>query len=340
MKKIFSIFSLIIASNIVLAQGLHFSQFFNNPVFLNPANTAQLASDDYRVGMVYRTQYTNIPVPYNTLGASGEFGLMRNNLETNWFGAGFAIWNDVSGDANLRLTKAQVTGAYHIITSEKSMWNLGVGIANVSRSVNISGLTFVSQWDEFSFNPDNPNGEKANAGKTNYVDIDFGGNYTYNNNDITSFKIGASVQHINTPKESFLGGKNRLGMRPVLSVEASFKTNDNFLFQPSAYYTVQKKASELVVGTMTNINLSRGNGLYGKDKNELLTGFYYRTGDALIFCSGYKFNNTALMISYDHTISSLKNANRGFGAFEISLLYTGRYGNYNEARPTYGCPRF
>jgi type IX secretion system PorP/SprF family membrane protein len=340
MKKILNIFIGLCFTTSVVGQGLHFSQFYNNPVFINPANTGQLQDADYRVGLIYRTQYTNIPVPYNTVGASAEFGLMRNNLENNWFGVGISVWNDKSGDGNLSLTKTQANAGYHILAGDKSLLSLGVGIANVARNVNISALTFVSQWDDLSFNPALPNQEKAPSGNMSYLDIHFGGNFLYTPNDQTSISIGASVQHINQPKETFLGTTNRIGMRPILNAEATFKTSDNFILQPSAYYTYQKRASELVFGTMTNTNLSRGNGLYNSDKNELLNGIYYRMGDAIIFCTGYKWNNFSLMMSYDHTLSSLAVANRGFGAFEVSLTYNGKYGNFNEARPTYGCPRF
>ncbi|HRP45632.1 MAG TPA: type IX secretion system membrane protein PorP/SprF, partial [Ginsengibacter sp.] len=41
-------------------QDLHFSQFFNNPLLTNPANTGFIPDADYRPGASYRNQYSNI----------------------------------------------------------------------------------------------------------------------------------------------------------------------------------------------------------------------------------------------------------------------------------------
>jgi hypothetical protein len=146
--------------------------------------------------------------------------------------------------------------------------------------------------------------------------------------------------HINQPKETFLDGSNRLGMRPVFDFEMSYKTNKNLIVTPSAYYTFQKRASELVVGLMTNANLIGNGNYFRSDRNELLTGFYMRVGDALIFMSGYRYKNTTFTVSYDHTISGLTQANRGVGAIEFSLIYSNKYGSNGGERKILGCPRF
>jgi hypothetical protein len=125
----------------------------------------------------------------------------------------------------------------------------------------------------------------------------------------------------------------------VLDVEANFKSGDNLIISPSVYYTSQKRASELLFGAMSTVNLSRKQYM-NSDRNELLLGVYHRLGDALIFCSGYNYNRVKLMCSYDYTISSLATANSGYGALEISLIYVGKYGSTASDRRTYGCPRF
>src|SRR5674476_1129746 len=71
MKKFFKILAGIIGSlviqNVALAQDLHFSQFFNNPLLTNPANTGFIPDADYRLGASYRNQYSNIMAqPYQS----------------------------------------------------------------------------------------------------------------------------------------------------------------------------------------------------------------------------------------------------------------------------------
>ena len=51
------------------AQGMHFSQYYNAPLLINPANTALMSDHDYRMGANYRSQWTKVPVPYKTFSA-------------------------------------------------------------------------------------------------------------------------------------------------------------------------------------------------------------------------------------------------------------------------------
>jgi type IX secretion system PorP/SprF family membrane protein len=339
MKQLLFIFFGLFFYQILNAQGIHFSQFFNSPILLNPASTGMLAEDDYRVGVQYRNQYQNIPVPYNTTSAWADFGVGRKDNATNWWGLGAAFWNDQAGDSKLKMTKAQINSAYHVGLGEKNMLSFGTAVGVVNRRIDLTGLTFDNQWDEFSFNNDLPSQEKIISGKTNYLDIQAGINFSHFNNEKLYYKVGVSALHINQPKETFLNGNNRLGIRPMIDMELSYKTSDNFILSPSAYYTVQKKGSETVVGFMTNANLVR-NSFQRSDRNEFINGVYYRIGDALIFNSGYRWKNTTFMISYDHTISGLAKANSGVGAVEISIIYSSRYIGFNGERKIMGCPRF
>jgi type IX secretion system PorP/SprF family membrane protein len=340
MKKLNILIVAICTAQLLNAQGLHFSQFYNTPLLLNPANTALLPDDDIRGGINYRTQFSKVPVPYITNSAFVDMGLNRTKNENSWLGVGLGVWDDKAGDGNLRLTKVQGTAAYHIITDEHTMWSVGLGLASVSRSINFSNLTYLSQWDEFSFNNNLPSQENVRAGKTSYLDANLGASYTYHTEDKYDITFSGSVLHVNQPKETFLSnGKNRIGMRPVFSLDANFKSGENLLISPAVYYTTQKGASELVFGAMSTTNLSRRTYM-NTDKNLFLLGAYHRLGDAVIFSSGYQFNNYKLMASYDYTISKLASAISGYGAFEVSLIYQGKYRNYTSDRRTFGCPRF
>jgi hypothetical protein len=116
-----------------------------------------------------------------------------------------------------------------------------------------------------------------------------------------------------------------------------YKASDNIIITPSIYYTREKKASELVGGTLFNINASGGASL---GTSEIIAGAFYRTGDAAIVAAGYKMKNFQFLFSYDHTISNMAQGNSGLGAFELSLLIQGNYRPGNSLSTTYGCPRF
>ena len=135
--KAFKLFSLLIISCLIVTnsfgQDLHFSQFFNNPLLTNPANTGFIPDADYRLGASYRNQYSNImAVPYKTISIYGDAQVFRNRIETGWLGLGGVILRDVAGTGSLTSTKAYASVAYHQQLGLSSLLSAGfhVGWAN------------------------------------------------------------------------------------------------------------------------------------------------------------------------------------------------------------------
>ena len=55
------------------SQDLHFSQYFNTPLLVNPANTGFAPDVDWRAGINYRNQYSSLTAnPYKTMSAWGR----------------------------------------------------------------------------------------------------------------------------------------------------------------------------------------------------------------------------------------------------------------------------
>jgi len=337
MKKITILIAFVTGSFMVQAQGLHFSQYNNAPMLLNPANTGLLQDNDWRAGINYRTQWVTVPVPYNTFSIFADCGLFRNKWETSWLGTGLAVWRDVAGNGNLSLTKVQGNLAYHLLLNDNASLSAGLGAAYNQRSVDFSKLTYDSQWDEFSFNKNISSNETNSTQKASFLDLSVGMNMSYYNNDNIYMKVSLGARNVNQPVESFYGSDNKLGLRPIANVDLTYKASNKLMINPSVYYTRQKKASELVGGAMFNINVGE-NRVAGN--NEFLIGAYYRNKDAVIVSTGYKFQQHRVTFSYDHTVSDMSDGNNGLGAFEISLILQGNYKSGNEIINTYGCPRF
>src|SRR5690348_17309701 len=105
MKKTFLTAIIAACSLPAFAQSLHFSQYYNAPMLLNPANTALMSDYDYRVGANYRNQWATIPVPYNTASAWFDLQAFRKFEGTGWLGIGGAFFNDKAGNGNLSLNQ-------------------------------------------------------------------------------------------------------------------------------------------------------------------------------------------------------------------------------------------
>jgi type IX secretion system PorP/SprF family membrane protein len=324
------------SAGMALAQGMHFSQYYNAPLLLNPANTALMPNSDYRVGFNFRKQWASVPVPYRTISAYGDFQAMRNKNQTNWMGLGVAFFNDVAGDGDLSLSRIEGFVAYHVEMGISSMLSVGISAASVQRKVDFNKFTFNNQWDGFSFDPTLATGESGYVAKTSFLDVSAGVNYAYFPNEDVYIKLGVGLGHLNQPKESFYNQSNQIGFRPTANFDGLFKLNASVILNPSIYYTSEKNASEIVYGTLFQVNVA------GVDANatSLILGAFHRWNEAVIGTIGLQIGEMRVMSSYDFTISSLSPFNKGKGAFELGLKYEGLYGEGSRGRRSYNCPRF
>jgi type IX secretion system PorP/SprF family membrane protein len=318
------------------AQGMHFSQYYNAPMLLSPANTGLMPDNDFRLGAQYRNQWAQVPASFNTISAYGDFQVLRNKNETNWLGIGGAFFNDRAGTGDLSLTKIQLTAAYHVQLGSYNMFSIGLGAAFVQRSVNFRKLTFDTQWDGFSFDPGLANGESYAFQRTSYADFSAGINYAFYPNENTYLKVGLGLDHVNAPTESFYKMENKIGRRPVANIDLLLRLDDNWIAEVSGYYTQQKSASEIVYGAQFSCNVSP----HERRPNVLIFGVYHRLGDAVIPVLGFEWNKIKVLASSDITISSLSSATHGNGALEISFVYKGLYHPGTINPNAYNCPRF
>lgn len=320
----------------VVAQGLHFSQFYNAPLLTSPANAGLMSEKDFRVSANYRTQWGSVPVPFNTFAVQADFEILPNREHTNWLGVGAAIFSDKSGDGNLEMTTVAGFVAYHLQLGETKMLSLGVSVATVQRSVDFAKLTFDAQWDGSDFNTNLSNHEKGLVGKTSYADMGVGLNYASFPNENLYMKFGLSVAHLNTPRETFLNESNAVGIRPTATIDIVYKLQDGIIIIPSVYYTQQHGAYELMYGGLGEVNIGDM-----ETNTYLVAGVFNRWQDAIVFACGYEWKGLRIMASYDYTISNLGQYINHNGALEFCVRWTGLYKNENaSSRKMYQCPRF
>lgn len=327
----------------VTAQSIHLSQFYNAPLLITPANTGLMPENDFRLGLNYRNQWGALPVPYNTFSAWGDLkiGGNKERERTNWLGLGFAIYNDKAGDGQLALTQLQASIAYHLQMGNSSMLSVGGSFARINRSLDFNKLIFDNQWTGVAFNTNLQTGEPLGILRDNYNTVGAGINFAYFPNEGLYLKVGAGAVNINNPVESFYNNNtdaNIIRMRPSATIDAFIRTGDVFIVNPSAYYTTQSGAAEIVAGTLLRTILSSAS---TGTAIELIFGGYYRVGDAIIGAAGLQVGNIQFMASYDATLSGLAPYNNSYGALEFSLIYQGQYNrNKGKIRNSYTCPRF
>ena len=321
----------------IIAQDLHFSQFFNNPLLTNPANTGFIPDADYRLGASYRNQFSNImAVPYKTISVYGDAQVFRDKIQTGWLGLGGVILRDVAGTGSLTSTKVYGSIAYHQMLGLSSLLTAGFNVGWANKRVDQNKLTFPDQFDGHFFDGSLPTSVQLVNNSVSYFDMQAGLNYAYFPTENIYINAGYSIQHVNQPMETFFSddASSKLSMRHIGFLNSIFKLNDNVIINPAAYYTTQAKSNELVAGLNAAYNLS------GDGSKQIIGGLFYRYRDAVIPTVGLQINNIRFTFSYDVTSSALKNFNHSFGAQEFNLLNNGFYNQYNGNRQQSLCPTF
>jgi len=318
------------------AQDLHFSQFFNSPLSTNPANTGFIPDADYRLGAHFRNQWPSILAsPYKTLSIYADAQVFRNRIENGWLGLGGLLLSDQAGTGGLHSTKIYGSIAYHQMLGSSSLLTAGFNVGWANKRIDQTKLTFPSQFNGIFFDNTIDPGVIFVNNNVSYFDMQVGMNYAYFPDENTYINAGYSIHHVNRPQETFFSesaDSSRIAMRHIAFVNAILKVNDRVIINPNAYFTMQAKSHELMLGMNANYDLSGGG-----DK-QLIAGLYYRAGDALVPMLGFEISNIRFTFSYDVTTSGLKNFNNAQGAQEFNLMKKGFYGTPGSQQVL--CPRF
>src|SRR3954470_1548248 len=104
MKKIKYVSALLVftlSGVIVRAQDIHFSQLYETPLLISPANTG-FYNGYFRAIANYRNQWASMNNAFQTMGLSLDGGLFRSRKRPAFMGIGFTVFNDQAGAAKLR----------------------------------------------------------------------------------------------------------------------------------------------------------------------------------------------------------------------------------------------
>ena len=338
LPKAWVLLAMVLLSLSASAQDLHFSQFFNSPLSTNPANTGFLPAADYRLGANYRSQWANVPVPFRTMSIYGDAQAFRNRFDNGWVGLGGLILQDKAGSGNLTSTKVYASAAYHQMLGNTGLLSAGFNLGWANKRVDVVKFTFDNQWNGRFFDALAPSGETFNATNISYFDMQVGLNYAWFPTDNVYVHGGASVHHINRPRETFFNASptydNRIARRYIFFADAMVKVSDRVILSPGAYFSTQAKATELMAGLHANYNLT------GDGEQQLIVGAYMRAGNAVIPMIGYQWKQFRFMFSYDATTSALANYTNINGALEFAMQYDGYYPTYNGDKRQSMCPGF
>jgi type IX secretion system PorP/SprF family membrane protein len=344
MKRYLTILSagILLGVNTANAQDIHFSQFWENEIFQNPALTG-IFSGEYKAGMDYRSQWGSVATPFNTVMLAGETRILVNRNVGDYLSFGLAYTHDKAGTINFTSDQIFPAICYNKALEDQHNSYLSVGFTAgyITRSVDMSLMTFSSQYVNGNYSAFNPTGENyVYKGLSNY---DVGAGVSLNSSlDLQSrfnYYLGAAVYHINSPTEIFNGGDvlSKLPMKVQFNGGIHLPLSEQFSFTTHLNYSMQRPYSELIFGGLITWRALQV-GLPSIFAFHF--GLLARYQDAVIPTFKFDYKNTSLGFSYDINNSKLGTAAGGAGATEITLYVRGTYNHRKNPRDPVMCPRF
>ncbi len=310
------------------AQDPEFSQYYANPLYLNPALTGATVCP--RVIGNYRNQWPGLGNAYNTYSFSYD-------QVVNIFhgGLGVLIMADRAGGGSLNTTTAGLSYAYRFNITEKLNASLAARVSYYQRRIVWENFIFDDQIDPRSGQvvrsskeppPDNPSVSAVDFSAGMFLDYD---GLVYG---------GFAVDHLTQPKNAFyndntsqLNIKYTVHAGSIINLRQGYGYDEEkeFSISPNVLYQQQGGFHQLNLGAYLTID-------------PLICGLWLRhnfeNADAVIVLVGIHYKSLRVGYSYDLNVSRLFSVSGG--AHEISASY--QFPCYERKRKIRAikCPRF
>jgi len=323
MKRGLLIF-LFLCANHLYGQDVEFSQYYANPLYLNPAFAG---SDEYtRVSLNYRTILPASFGDYSTYSASVD-----KYYDGLGGGVGFQILNDRQAQGTINDLGLNLIYSYH--TKLRKRWALATGfrIGYNIKTLDGKNLLYPDMIDPVNGN----SGSGMESGlfqRALYFDFSFGMLTWYKN-----YYTGVSVDHITQPKIS-LGSDDPgpISRKYTLhgGMEIPFYNSlhrVDMTVSPNLIFQKQGGASKINLGVYLNKNYLTVGAWLKTNLNVNLTG--------CVLMAGFVSDNLTFAYSYDVPFYLDGINNVISGGHEVTFLYKFMYKSKRKKIRAIKCPK-
>ncbi len=301
------------------AQDPQFTQFYANPLYLNPAFAGSHGCPRFAIN--YRNQWPSLSGNYVTYSASYDQYFKSING-----GFGVLATHDQQGQGTIYTSMLGLIYSYHLKVNRKFTMLFGARAAWYQKHLDWDKLTFGDMIDPrrgFIYQT----GDVPRGGNRGFFDASAG---------FVGFSkrffFGFAAHHLNMPNESMIVGESRLPMRFTGHVGAEIplggksQYSNNTSIMPNIIYQYQNGFQELSIGTYVKYGVFQA-------------GAWYRNRDAFILTIGLNTGKFKVGYSYDVTVSKLNNGVSG-GSHEVSLGINLNCKKKPQSFRTISCPSF
>ncbi len=303
---LFLLVTLILSVSSVSGQDVAFSQYYANPVYLNPALAGNKICP--RVTLNYRNQYPSLGghfVSYST-GA---------DMHVDAISGGVAVMANADMSGPLASFSGSAVYSYRLKVTNKITMNAALQAGYFQYRLN---------WDKLIFEdmivPGTGEiipGSETQPDRMNVGDVDFSTGMVVGYNE--RLYLGAAFHHITMPDMAFYqGNSSRLDMRMTVHAGALFdlegglqgSENEKLSFSPNLVYMQQGNFHQLNSGIYVNFY-------------PFVSGLWLRHNfenpDALIVLLGFQQPEFKIGYSFDYTVSKI--GIPAGGAHEVSFVW-------------------
>jgi type IX secretion system PorP/SprF family membrane protein len=312
----------------VKAQDPMFTQFYNNPLYYNPANVG--LNPGMRMRFNFRDQWPNLPDDFKTYNFNMD--VAERSIPGSG-GFGLVILNDKAGTGKLQTSSVGLSTSARVPLQRNMIMQVGMSVSFVQKMINWNELVFTDQLNPRYGNIYQSSFQAPDKSKVTYPDFAVGGVYRFSESSASLAGIqgtlGVAVHHVFRPNESLLGLSSPLPRKLVvhgdlvLDVDQSsgsfYKRSGNqkaFKFNPGFNYEKQGDFSTYSVGVNV-MKSSIYSGIWFRNQ----TFDFVKSNDLMLVLGLYlpfnKESRMKLMYSYDFILTELRPA--AGSAHEITI---------------------
>jgi len=306
MKKFFIISLMCILYTGLYAQDPEFTQFYANPLYLNPAFAG--TGGGPRFTLNYRDMWPSVPKSWITYGASWD-----QHFDALAGGLGVQVVFDQAGEGKMTRKIGNLMYSYQLPVSKSFALKLSLEAGIQQVAIDFSKLTFPDMIDPklgFVYQTKEPvvTEHPGLYKMTPFPDFSFG-ILGYSN----KLYGGLAVNHINKPKQSFIGTNSYLPIKYTahfgMMIPLDNGREHKRFFSPNIMFQNQEKFWQLNLGTY-----------FIKDR--FIAGVWMRQTsanfDAMMAMIGINAGPVRFGYSYDITFSEARYGAKG--SHEVSLM--------------------